>query len=330
VRIAYAKKWVANLSKKRIRVLASVGSERKQQSAHRPKQGKITMLPTTLHWIGITLLTLSSLTTAVAQELKTSLAAGETGKVYFNSANRNTGIDILYKGKAKYDEAIWGELVVPEAAGKVPAMVIMHGSGGVEGGTSRAWASFFNQMGIATFIVDSFTPRGVQGTGSDQAQITYTTSGIDGLKALQLLASHPRIDANRIGQIGFSRGGVATQESSFEKFRAAVIPGSLKFALHIPLYGGCVQYGTTTGSPVLHLMGEEDGFGSVEQCRKTTELTNAKGGNVRLIALPGVLHGFDSASSPRSQSVGNSNFRNVICIEDSMQIIQSSVGPSSP
>jgi len=238
-----------------------------------------------------------------------SLSNGQSGKIHFKSANRGTGIDVLYKGKAKYDETISGELALPSGNGKVPAMVIMHGSSGVDGGTSRAWAAFFNQMGVATFIVDSFTPRGIQGTGTDQSQLSYTASGIDGLKALELLATHPRIDASRIGQIGFSRGGVATQESSFEKFRAAVIPGNLKFALHVALYGGCTQYGKTTGVPVVHLVGSDDGYLSVDQCKKVTDMSNALGGNVRLVVYRGVAHGFDRENQKRNYMPNNQTWK---------------------
>ncbi len=150
------------------------------------------------------------------------------------------------------------------------------------------------QMGIATFLVDSFTPRGISGTGANQSLLTYTTSGIDALKALEVLATHPRIDANRIGVIGFSRGGLAAQEAGFERFRAAVLPGTgLSFALHVAIYGGCTQFGTTTGVPILHLMGDKDDYNSVGPCQEMTDKINARGGHVRLVVYPGALHGFD-------------------------------------
>lgn len=231
------------------------------------------------------------------------LSASDAGKIQFLSANRGTAIDLLYKGKARYDETISGDLFLPSGTGKVPAMVVMHDSGGVGGATSsaRAWASDLAKWGYATFIVDSFTPRGISATGADQSLLSYTTSGIDALKALEVLATHPRIDANRIGVIGFSRGAFAAQEASFEKFRAAVLPNSsLKFALHAVIYGGCTQYGTTTGVPILHLMGDKDGYNTAENCKRVTELINSKGGNVRLVVYPGGLHGFDRPEvSPR-------------------------------
>lgn len=259
-----------------------------------------------------------------------SVAPGSSVKVQFTSANKGTGIDLLYKGKVKYDDTISGELTLPASAtGKVPAMVVMHGSGGLDAGSARSWASMLGQMGYATFLVDSFTPRGISGTGTDQSLLTYTTSGIDSLKALELLATHPRIDSGRIGVIGFSRGGVAAQQASFERFRSAVLPGTgLKFALHIALYGGCAQYGTTTGVPVLHLIGEDDGFLSVEQCRKVTDMTNARKGHVRLVAYPGALHGFDREEI-RRQYIGNFQTWKDCRFESSMDDLTSQI-PGKP
>src|SRR5712675_150385 len=59
---------------------------------------------------------------------------------------------------------VTGELTLPkQASGPVPALLLKHGSGGLAGPNGdniRKWAGLFNGWGIATFIVDSFGPRG--------------------------------------------------------------------------------------------------------------------------------------------------------------------------
>jgi acetyl esterase/lipase len=170
---------------------------------------------------------------AVAQEARTSLAAGETGRIAFTSASRSTTYLDIFKQRVEISEGITGELVIPASApAKAPAMVIMHGSAGLNAGT-EAWAKFFNQMGVATFVVDSFTARGLQSTAANQSLLNFPASAVDGFQALKLLSTHPRIDADRIGVIGFSRGGLAAMNTSFERVRSAFLPGSMKFALHI-------------------------------------------------------------------------------------------------
>ena len=227
--------------------------------------------------------------------VKPDLSGGETGKVRFRAAAANTTLTELLAGRVRMTDTVSGELRIPEGAGagRLPAMVVMHGSGGLEYGSSRDWAAFLNRLGIATFIVDSFTMRGIGTTGTDQSRLTYTATTLDGFRALQMLATHPRLDPDRIGIIGFSRGGYGAQTTALERFRAAAVPGGLKYALHIALYGGCALYGRTTGSPILHLIGDKDDYADIAHCRANTALLAKKGADIRLVEYPGALHGFD-------------------------------------
>ena len=64
--------------------------------------------------------------------------------------------------------ALIGELRIPRpGTDRLPAVVLLHGSGGV---TDREdiWARELNALGVATFIVDSFTGRGIGTTIADQ------------------------------------------------------------------------------------------------------------------------------------------------------------------
>jgi len=46
---------------------------------------------------------------------------------------------------------------------RLPAVILVHGSGGVSGYVDD-WAQWFNAMGIATFVFDSFTARDIVNT----------------------------------------------------------------------------------------------------------------------------------------------------------------------
>src|SRR6185437_7439971 len=46
-----------------------------------------------------------------------------------------------------------GEFRIAQGSGRLPVVVLMHGSGGVNG-TSEAWVHQFNSMGISTFVID--------------------------------------------------------------------------------------------------------------------------------------------------------------------------------
>src|SRR5947207_3240040 len=49
--------------------------------------------------------------------------------------------------------SIGGELRLPQgsASGKIPAVVLLHGSGGINGG-NELWARQFNELGMASFL----------------------------------------------------------------------------------------------------------------------------------------------------------------------------------
>ncbi len=64
-----------------------------------------------------------------------------------------------------------GELRIPRpGTEKLPAVVLVHGSGGLSALHDR-WAQELNSIGIAAFILDSFTGRGIVSTVNDQSQI---------------------------------------------------------------------------------------------------------------------------------------------------------------
>src|SRR5262249_44459439 len=64
---------------------------------------------------------------------------------------------------------IAGELRFPQGAGgQLPAVILQHGSGGPNA-RDELWAKTFNEMGIASFLVDSFSGRGIVSTSTNQA-----------------------------------------------------------------------------------------------------------------------------------------------------------------
>ena len=102
-----------------------------------------------------------------------------------------------------------GEFRVAQGSGKLPVVVLMHGSSGV-GPAMEPWVHTFNAMGISTFVIDGFTGRGLSVVGPNQALLGRLNLIVDIYHALDILAKHPRVDPNRIVLMGFSRGGQAT------------------------------------------------------------------------------------------------------------------------
>jgi dienelactone hydrolase len=110
-----------------------------------------------------------------------------------------------------------GEFRIAQGSGRLPVVVLMHGSSGV-GATMEAWVHQFNAMGISTFVIDGFTGRGLTAVGPNQALLGRLNLIVDIYRALDILAKHPRVDPERIVLMGFSRGGQAALYASLNRF----------------------------------------------------------------------------------------------------------------
>ncbi|NQE47572.1 dienelactone hydrolase family protein [Herbaspirillum rubrisubalbicans] len=231
-----------------------------------------------------------------AQEVRQRLGASDHGSVSFMSANRRTTFGQVYQKTVAFDETISADLRFPRQPppGRLPAVVIMHSSAGVSA-AEEDWSNFFNEMGLATLVVDSFTPRHIQRSVEDQNVLNVAASAMDALKALELLATHPAIDPARIAVIGFSRGGGAGLHASFERVRQAAIADDTRFAIHLLFYPSCSEFARTTGAPLHLFMGSEDAYNSVEKCRFNVEQLQRLGAKVELTVYDGAKHGFDTA-----------------------------------
>lgn len=115
--------------------------------------------------------------------------------------------------------ALGAELRLPRpGTSRLPAVVLLHGSGGI-GGSVVGWAQYFNELGVATLVVDSFTARGIASTVFDQAQLGRLSMTVDAYRALDVLARHSRIDPARIAVMGFSRGAQPALYASMRRFQ---------------------------------------------------------------------------------------------------------------
>jgi dienelactone hydrolase len=133
-----------------------------------------------------------------------------------------------------------GELRLPSSGNdRLPVIILIHGSGGIAGYVTD-WEQELNAMGVATFLFDSFTPRGINNTREDQSQLGRLAMIFDAYRALELLAKHPRVDPARIAVMGFSRGGQAALYASMKRFQRMHGPTNLEFAAYIPFYPDCM------------------------------------------------------------------------------------------
>jgi dienelactone hydrolase len=208
-------------------------------------------------------------------------------------------VDRTFKGRAI---AVTGDLMLPSGRDKVPAMIVHHGSGGVSE-RERRYARELVKWGVAALVLDSFGARGVKSTVRDQASVSSFDMLDDAFAALKALAGHARIDASRIGILGFSKGGSVALLSAHQVRAERALPGGARFALHVPVYPTCTtQYyrPKTTGAPIYLLQGGADTYAGVAPCQDYAAALRAEGARIETVVFPGAQHGFDGRASYRN------------------------------
>jgi len=227
---------------------------------------------------------------------------------------------------------IAGELRIPRpGTERLPAVVFMHGSGGVNASHDR-WAQEMLGMGIASFVMDSFTGRGIVETSSDQTRLGRLAMIVDAYRALDMLARHPRIDPQRIALIGFSRGGQSVLYAGVRRFQRMHGPASLEYAAYIPFYAACNttfrEDGDVTARPIRIHHGLADDYVPVAPCRPYVARLRAANKDIVLTEYPNAHHAFDNPANPQPIKAARSqSTRNCLMHEDpSGRVINDATG----
>ncbi|MBK9243425.1 MAG: dienelactone hydrolase family protein [Burkholderiales bacterium] len=238
-------------------------------------------------------------------------AAGPgNGSYSFASSTPRMLADAMDRNRQRPAATARGQLMLPAGpAAKVPAVLLVHGSGGLYPALADFWGKRLNEQGIAVFIIDIFGARGVKSTAEDQSLVPFSADLADSFAALQLLASHPRIDRERIAVMGFSRGGNAAWRAAVNKIAAGLSNEGLRFAAHIPVYsGGCtgitsvtVKPGVFGPAPMLWIHGDEDDYTYASDCQDFAQRIRAAGTPVEFVLIPGARHKFDADDGRRHQ-----------------------------
>jgi dienelactone hydrolase len=238
-------------------------------------------------------------TIAAALALIVPIIGNAQEKVTIPSRTPSTWTEYMHGQGAAV--TVVGYLYLPSGAkGPVPAMILKHGSAGLAGAQGeniRNWAKSMTDWGIAALVVDSFTPRGIGESASDQSKLRSLADLADSFSALKVLGSDPRIDSGRIGIIGWSRGGAVAMETALESARLAVLASTdPKFAAHVVLYGMAEpQYRDTATdrAPMLFLHGDSDNLVPVGPTKEFADWIQAQGNPVTFQTYQGVYHDFD-------------------------------------
>jgi len=252
-------------------------------------------------------------TTLLAQEKgppKLKQWKGKGTIIEFQSVPSMTVKDFLIGKKPERQVTISGTLNFPANAAEknAPVVVLLHGWGGIKD-TNEHWLKVFNNMGLATFMVDSaWARRNCKKDNNYKKAIPFCAARnkgmnriIDGYRALELLSKHPRIDPDKIGCLGISLGARGCLHLNVKRFQKMWGTPGLDYAASVPMYPPCnvifKEDDEITDTPIRIHIGELDTYGSSDSCVDYVKRLKAKGKDVEVKVYPETHHGFEAPVS---------------------------------
>jgi dienelactone hydrolase len=198
---------------------------------------------------------------------------------------------------------ISGQLRVAQGQGRLPVVVLQHGSSGFTANVD-VWSRDLNELGVSTFALDGFTGRGLTNINPNQALLGRLNFILDIYRALDILAKHPRVDPQRIALMGFSRGGQAALYASLRRFHQMWNKSGAEFVAYIPFYPDCMttyQSGVDlVRRPIRIFGGTLDDYDPITVCRAYVQSLREAGQDVELTEYPNAAHAFDNPLYARS------------------------------
>ncbi len=238
---------------------------------------------------------------------------------------------------------ITATLELPPGIERVPAVTVLHGSGGLfrppededdfDPATGeyerqfREWSSMIGDAGYAAFFPASFYSRGSFDWNDDPLPGMDNADRLwhrvhDAVAGIAWLCRHPRIDCGRTAVVGFSNGGSTLLLSQYAELEnhpdfpdVRLPPADRMPRLAVAYYPGCGLngfIGLAEGDyrsrvPLLVLHGSEDRL--LDNCRTRARQSLAQGGNFEHVIYPGVGHSFDGYPESAADAIAEADAR---------------------
>ncbi|MEO7116839.1 MAG: dienelactone hydrolase family protein [Caldimonas sp.] len=196
----------------------------------------------------------------------------------------------------------------PGVSSPAPAIIMFHGCGGVWDkrgvltSRMRAYATFFNGLGLHALIVDSLTPRYEKELCTQRIgrrRVTQANRRLDALGAVEYLAERNDVDPKRIGLVGWSNGA-STVLAATNLRHHDVAGATTRPAFAIAFYPGCevdLKRGYVPQAPLLLLVGQLDDWTPAAPCAALVRAADEP--KPEIVTYAGAWHGFDSDAPVR-------------------------------
>ena len=220
-----------------------------------------------------------------------------TEYIPFNSSNPFSFSDVINNFDNLEEQKVYGKLTIPydslNPAKKFPLVIGVAGSLGWKS-HHLDYLKMYQDLGFATFELNSFKSRDIESTVGEQNQVTTAAMVVDAYKALEVLSNHPLIKKDKVSITGWSLGGAVTLFSAWLPLKNA-INKELSFASHLSFYPPCffeLENLEFSQAPIHILIGEVDDWTPSLPCVDlVNKLSNYS--NIDITVYKDSHHGFD-------------------------------------
>ncbi|MGY4284680.1 dienelactone hydrolase [Bradyrhizobium sp. LM2.7] len=208
------------------------------------------------------------------------------------------------------------QLYKPEGEGPFPAVIALHGCGGLGGNSDpvlpryRDWALQLLKAGNAVLLPDSYGSRelGPQCRVKELHVKARRERVADVAAARGWLMKQAWVARNRVSLIGWANGA-STLLWAVRPQNAArdAVPD---FRAAIAFYPDCrisAGLGWSTRVPTLVLIGANDDVSSPPACRQMVEGAHGRSALARIVVYPDAYHDFDRANTPLHAAAGSTD-----------------------
>ncbi|WP_167406991.1 dienelactone hydrolase family protein [Bradyrhizobium forestalis] len=208
------------------------------------------------------------------------------------------------------------QLYKPEGAGPFPAVIALHGCGGLGGHSDpvlpryREWAERLLRGGHAVLLPDSYGTRelGAQ-CRVREMHVKARRERVGDIAASRAwLMKQAWVARDRVSLIGWANGASALLWAVRPQSAARDL--SPDFRAAIAFYPDCrisAGLGWSTRVPTLVLIGADDDVASPPACRQMVDGARGRSALARIVVYPGADHDFDRANMPLHAAAGSSD-----------------------
>ena len=216
-------------------------------------------------------------------------------KIFFKSSNPYSFSEIISKSNNS-EQDVFGQLTVPlDSTNLNKKYPLIIGVAGSEGWKNHHYdyMKMYQDLGYATFELNSFQSRNIKSTVGKQNQVTVAAMVFDAYKALETLSEHKSIDKDKVSITGWSLGGGVTLFSAWNPI-IKTLGESVKFASHLAFYPPCFfdfEDMNFSEVPIHILIGELDDWTPAKPCDDFVgKLAKS---NINITVYESSHHGFD-------------------------------------